>query len=78
MTDLSDSMQHVEFHPGMIVHYARCESCTWDSHYEEPTRHSWASEDDFGPDEERNARILTQKCHCDCAGPLDHPHGDAA
>ncbi len=75
MSDFSDSMQHVDFQPNAIVHYARCESCMYDSHYEEVTWHSWAGPDDMSlNDTAYNERVLKQKCHCDCAGPADHEH----
>jgi hypothetical protein len=75
MTDFGDSMQHVDFQPSAIVHYARCESCMYGSHFETVTWHSWAGPDDMREDDaEYNARVKTQKCHCDCAGPLDHGH----
>jgi hypothetical protein len=82
-----DSLQHhspLVNDVGQVVGhatYARCESCMWGSHYEVVTWHPWAGDEDMRLDDpEYNERVTKQKCHCDCAGPLDHNHlgGDAA
>ena len=51
-----------------IVCYAKCESCQFGCHYDEPTWHSWA-----GPEDIAHAKATGQKdpsdsrCGCSCA-----------
>jgi hypothetical protein len=51
-----------------VICLTRCESCQFGSHYDEPTRHSWA-----GPEDVAHAKVTGQKdpsdsrCGCACA-----------
>lgn len=70
MSRFDGSMQHhVPFTNGNgHLTLARCESCMWGSHFDPPKWHSWAEGDDLRDDDpEYNARVLKQKCACDCA-----------
>jgi hypothetical protein len=55
---------------GTIITYARCESCMFDYHFDEPKWHSWAGPEDIehaektGQDVEELKRI---RCACECA-----------
>lgn len=55
---------------GTIITYARCWSCMFGEHYETPTWHGWADEDDVDHAERTGQDVEAlrgQRCACECA-----------
>lgn len=52
-----------------IVCYSRCWPCQFDQHYDPPTPHPWADDDDRAHAKATSQTEPTGNCACRCAKP---------
>jgi hypothetical protein len=46
--------------------WTKCEPCQWDSHYDQPTEHTWMGDDDLDHARNTGQTIPDPLPHCGC------------